>query len=283
MKLNNNLSNNASKEYKVYEDLGAVVSVLDDVVYIVGLFNGSMSEQIEFVGKELKGVINYLDNLGMVGVTVLGNSINIMVGDSVKRLNNGLVTVKRRERSFCKAKRLRTRRVTKRYLMEHLFFLKLSKEQKKEAKLNFDLLKKELERYEKDELSFLGKVQVYCIVVGIVNSLLSAPTGIVKNLPFILYDHLSNELQWLYLIFTAFCIIVGIILTIYLTKKKWNFIKNYELECNPRIDTKKAALFFVANNGLRTVLATLSLSGILLGNTCFEKLTGKSALTLFGQ
>ncbi len=87
MKLNNNLSNNASKEYKVYEDLGTVVSVLDDVVYIVGLFNGSMSEQIEFVGKELKGVINYLDNLGMVGVTVLGNSINIMVGDSVKRLD----------------------------------------------------------------------------------------------------------------------------------------------------------------------------------------------------
>ncbi len=216
MKLDNNLSNNASKEYKVYEDLGTVVSVLDDVVYIVGLFNGSMLEQIEFVGKELKGVINYLDNLGMVGVTVLGNSINIKVGDPVKRL----VILKRRKGSLCKGMRLRTRTVTKRYLMEYLFFLKLSKERKEEAKLNFDLLKKELERYEKEELSFLGRVQVYCIVVGIVNSLLSAPSGIVKNLPFILYDHLSNELQWLYLIFTAVCIIVGIILTIYLTKKK---------------------------------------------------------------
>lgn len=72
-----------------FDSLGVVISVVDDVVYIMGLNSSGMLEEVNFLNKniKLKGVINYLDKQGVVGVTILGNSALIEVGDFVERLD----------------------------------------------------------------------------------------------------------------------------------------------------------------------------------------------------
>ena len=73
----------------IIEDLnniGYVIKVSDDIVYARGLLKAQMSEMVMFdEKKELFGIINYLDNEGVAGITVLGDSSVITAGTVVNR------------------------------------------------------------------------------------------------------------------------------------------------------------------------------------------------------
>lgn len=72
------------------EDLdnqGVVFKVSDDIVYAKGLLNVRMSEMVRFqVGLgNLYGIVNYLDNEGVAGITVLGDATSITANALVVR------------------------------------------------------------------------------------------------------------------------------------------------------------------------------------------------------
>jgi len=57
------------------DDQGVVFKVSDDIVYAKGLLNVRMSEMVSFqVDNPLFGIVNYLDNEGVAGITVLGDA-----------------------------------------------------------------------------------------------------------------------------------------------------------------------------------------------------------------
>lgn len=72
------------------EDLdnqGVVFKVSDDIVYAKGLLSVRMSEMVSFqVGSgKLYGIVNYLDNEGVAGITVLGDATSITANALVVR------------------------------------------------------------------------------------------------------------------------------------------------------------------------------------------------------
>jgi len=90
----NNKFLNQKKFYSVNEvvnkeDLdnqGVVFKVSDDIVYAKGLLNVRMSEMVSFkVGVQLFGIVNYLDNEGFAGITVLGDASSITANTLVIR------------------------------------------------------------------------------------------------------------------------------------------------------------------------------------------------------
>jgi len=71
------------------EDLdnqGVVFKVSDDIVYAKGLLSVRMSEMVSFkVANQLFGIVNYLDNEGVAGITVLGDASGITANTLVVR------------------------------------------------------------------------------------------------------------------------------------------------------------------------------------------------------
>jgi len=58
-------------------DMGFVFKVSDDIAYARGLLKAQMTEMVTFKlenGKMLLGIVNYLDNEGVAGITVLGDA-----------------------------------------------------------------------------------------------------------------------------------------------------------------------------------------------------------------
>jgi F-type H+-transporting ATPase subunit alpha len=71
-------------------DIGYVFKVSDDIAYARGLLQAQMSEMVLFNiedGEDLYGIVNYLDNEGVAGITVLGDAVNIVANTVVKRTN----------------------------------------------------------------------------------------------------------------------------------------------------------------------------------------------------
>jgi len=68
-------------------NMGFVFKVSDDIVYARGLLKVQMSEMVKFEleNEELFGIVNYLDNEGVAGITVLGDAINITAQTVVTR------------------------------------------------------------------------------------------------------------------------------------------------------------------------------------------------------
>src|SRR5687768_7863708 len=59
------------------DDMGFVFKVSDDIAYARGLLKAQMTEMVTFNledGKVLLGIVNYLDNEGVAGITVLGDA-----------------------------------------------------------------------------------------------------------------------------------------------------------------------------------------------------------------
>lgn len=82
------LKNNISRFYQEnLDDLGYVFKVSDDIVYARGLLKVQMSEMVKFEkeGESIYGIVNYLDNEGVVGVTVLGDASKITAQTVVNR------------------------------------------------------------------------------------------------------------------------------------------------------------------------------------------------------
>jgi len=68
------------------DDQGVVFKVSDDIVYAKGLLNVRMSEMVSFqVDNPLFGIVNYLDNEGVAGITVLGDASVITANTLVVR------------------------------------------------------------------------------------------------------------------------------------------------------------------------------------------------------
>ena len=69
--------------------VGYVFKVSDDIVYARGLLKARMSEIVVFelygISEKLYGLVNYLDNEGVVGITVLGDASVIKAQTIVKR------------------------------------------------------------------------------------------------------------------------------------------------------------------------------------------------------
>lgn len=80
-----NVSENENNED--LDNQGVVFKVSDDIVYAKGLLNVRMSEMVRFqVGStNLYGVVNYLDNEGVAGITVLGDATSITANTLVIR------------------------------------------------------------------------------------------------------------------------------------------------------------------------------------------------------
>jgi F-type H+-transporting ATPase subunit alpha len=93
MKNSRLIFNENTKEINGKGYWGIVYSIGDEVAYVKGLEKGRMSELVEFDGIGIKGIINYLDNKEMAGITVLGEANEIVVGMSVKCLQS-LPTIK---------------------------------------------------------------------------------------------------------------------------------------------------------------------------------------------
>ena len=74
------------KQLGEIDDIGVIYEVKDEIAYAKGLMKGGMSEQVEFIGTHEKGIINYLDNKGAVGIIILGETKNIKAGMIVKRV-----------------------------------------------------------------------------------------------------------------------------------------------------------------------------------------------------
>jgi len=89
-KFYNNYENENEMLYN--EDLdnqGVVFKVSDDIAYVKGLLNVKMSEMVLFKisNNDLYGIVNYLDNEGVAGITVLGDSSIITANTLVIRTN----------------------------------------------------------------------------------------------------------------------------------------------------------------------------------------------------
>jgi len=69
------------------DDIGYVFKVSDDIVYARGLLKVQMSEMVKFEkeGIDIFGIVNYLDNEGVVGITVLGDASKITAQTIVNR------------------------------------------------------------------------------------------------------------------------------------------------------------------------------------------------------
>jgi len=68
-----------------------VFKVSDDIAYARGLIKAQMSEMVSFSledGSLLFGIVNYLDNEGVAGITVLGDATNVTAQTVVKRTFN---------------------------------------------------------------------------------------------------------------------------------------------------------------------------------------------------
>jgi F-type H+-transporting ATPase subunit alpha len=81
---------NIKRFYMEKEDInniGYVFKVSDDIVYARGLLKVQMSEMVmfEIEGEKLYGIVNYLDNEGVVGITVLGDATSITAQTVVNR------------------------------------------------------------------------------------------------------------------------------------------------------------------------------------------------------
>jgi len=69
-------------------DVGFVFKVSDDIAYARGLIKAQMSEMVSFTlqdGNIIFGIVNYLDNEGVAGITVLGDATNITAQTVVNR------------------------------------------------------------------------------------------------------------------------------------------------------------------------------------------------------
>ena len=86
--------------------IGYVFKVSDDIVYARGLLEARMSELVTFdtrdnQGRLLQGLVNYLDNEGVVGITVLGDASPIKAQSIVNRdftlpfINTGMTVLGR--------------------------------------------------------------------------------------------------------------------------------------------------------------------------------------------
>jgi F-type H+-transporting ATPase subunit alpha len=70
--------------------LGTILSVSDDLIYVIGFSTPKMSEMVSVTLPDdifINGIINSVDINGIVGVTVLGSTKNISVGDLVITLD----------------------------------------------------------------------------------------------------------------------------------------------------------------------------------------------------
>ena len=83
----NEKKNFYSKEENL-NDMGFVFKVSDDIAYARGLLKAQMTEMVTFKlenGKVLLGIVNYLDNEGVAGITVLGDATVITAQTVVVR------------------------------------------------------------------------------------------------------------------------------------------------------------------------------------------------------
>jgi len=83
----NEKKNFLSKEENL-NDMGFVFKVSDDIAYARGLLKAQMTEMVTFKlesGKALLGIVNYLDNEGVAGITVLGDATVITAQTVVVR------------------------------------------------------------------------------------------------------------------------------------------------------------------------------------------------------
>src|SRR3954469_14152416 len=79
----------ASKELENINNIGYVFKVSDDIAYARGLLEVKMSELVLFAlkdGQRKYGIVNYLDNEGVVGITVLGDATSITAQTLVERV-----------------------------------------------------------------------------------------------------------------------------------------------------------------------------------------------------
>jgi len=95
--LKKNLENNnyyysqGNEDVENLNDVGFVFKVSDDIAYARGLIKAQMSEMVSFSledGSLLFGIVNYLDNEGVAGITVLGDATNVTAQTVVKRTFN---------------------------------------------------------------------------------------------------------------------------------------------------------------------------------------------------
>jgi len=73
---------------KYYKVVGLKIFI-EDLLYVRGLLKVQMSEMVKFVSKEgelMYGIVNYLDNEGVVGITVLGDATGISAQTIVERV-----------------------------------------------------------------------------------------------------------------------------------------------------------------------------------------------------
>jgi F-type H+/Na+-transporting ATPase subunit alpha len=88
-KIEGNLKNENYAEIDNIDEIGFVYKVSDDIAYARGLLKVQMSEMVKFNlkdNKEIYGIVNYLDNEGAVGITVLGDASGITAQTVVERL-----------------------------------------------------------------------------------------------------------------------------------------------------------------------------------------------------
>src|ERR1700722_13909816 len=79
----------ANKELDNINNIGYVFKVSDDIAYARGLLEVKMSELVLFTlkdGQRRYGIVNYLDNEGVVGITVLGDASGITAQTLVERV-----------------------------------------------------------------------------------------------------------------------------------------------------------------------------------------------------
>jgi F-type H+/Na+-transporting ATPase subunit alpha len=89
---NSSMLKNIKKFYTSFDDIdnmGFVFKVSDDIVYARGLLRVQMSEMVKFEieNETIYGIVNYLDNEGVTGITVLGDATNITAQTVVTRTN----------------------------------------------------------------------------------------------------------------------------------------------------------------------------------------------------
>src|SRR5690348_16062647 len=87
-----NIEGNVNKNFYTESDnineIGYVFKVSDDIVYARGLLKVQMSEMVKFISKEgelMYGIVNYLDNEGVAGITILGDATGITAQTIVER------------------------------------------------------------------------------------------------------------------------------------------------------------------------------------------------------
>jgi F-type H+/Na+-transporting ATPase subunit alpha len=89
---NNIEGNNEKKAYVEVDninEIGFVFKVSDEIAYARGLLKVQMSEMVKFNlkdGETVFGIVNYLDNEGVAGITVLGDSSGITAQTVVERI-----------------------------------------------------------------------------------------------------------------------------------------------------------------------------------------------------